>query len=275
MAYIGNVHDVKGQYSIILSACEINDVQENEKISTIAFEYDRLYMLLRLNGAYDSNSFQEISLNLNNEIHGKPIEQYREIFNNVLKNAIGERRNKENISSLLDYTTFKSMGYHNIEKRALRYFLARVEKFLCDGLKQRMQDSVEYISTKTGHKTGYHIEHILSHNETNRNFFDSEEEFEINRNQLGGLLLLKDADNISSGNEEYADKLKTYSAGLVWGHTLCDDYHHINTNLDSFNNELWSKCGNKINPISTFDKTALEQRNKLLYDIVKVIWEID
>lgn len=191
MAYIGNVHDVKGQYSIILSACEINDVQENEKISTIAFEYDRLYMLLRLNGAYDSNSFQEISLNLNNEIHGKPIEQYREIFNNVLKNAIGERRNKENISSLLDYTTFKSMGYHNIEKRALRYFLARVEKFLCDGLKQRMQDSVEYISTKTGHKTGYHIEHILSHNETNRNFFDSEEEFEINRNQLGGAAVIK------------------------------------------------------------------------------------
>ena len=232
-------------------------------------------MLLRLNGAYDSNSFQEISLNLNNEIHGKSIEQYRAIFNNVLRNAIGERRNKENISSLLDYTTFKSMGYHNIEKRALRYFLARVEKFLCDGLKQSMQDSVEYISTKTGYKTGYHIEHILSHNETNRNFFDSEEEFEINRNQLGGLLLLKDADNISSGNEEYADKLKTYSAGLVWGHTLCDDYHHINTNLESFNNELCSKCGNKINSISTFDKTALEQRNKLLYDIVKVIWEID
>lgn len=275
MAYLDNIHDVKGQYAIILSACEINDVQENEKISTIAFEYDRLYMLLRLNGAYDSNSFQEISLNLNNEIHGKSIEQYRAIFNNVLRNAIGERRNKENISSLLDYTTFKSMGYHNIEKRALRYFLSRVEKFLCDGLKQSMQDSVEYISTKTGYKTGYHIEHILSHNETNRNFFDSEEEFETNRNQLGGLLLLKDADNISSGNEEYADKLKTYSAGLVWGHTLCNDYHHINTKLESLNNELLLKCGNKINPISTFDKTALEQRNKLLYDIVKVIWEID
>ena len=275
MAYLGNVHDVKGQYAIILSACEINDVQENEKIKAIAFEYDRLYMLLRLNGAYDSNSIQEISLNLNKEIHGKTVEQYREIFNNVLKNAIGERRNKENISSLLDYTTFKSMGYHNIEKRALRYFLARIEKFLCDGLKQSMQDSVEYISTKTGYKTGYHIEHILSHNETNRNFFDSEEEFETNRNQLGGLLLLKDADNISSGNEEYADKLKTYSAGLVWGHTLCDDYHHINTNLESFNNELLSKCGNTIVPISSFDKSALEQRNQLLYDIVKIIWAIE
>lgn len=275
MAYLSNIHDVKGQYAIILSACEINDVQENEKIRIIAFEYDRLYMLLRLNGAYDSNSFQEISLNLNKEIHGKPIEQYREIFNNVLKNAISERRSKGNISSLLDYATFKSMGYHNIEKRALRYFLARVEKFLCDGLKQNMQDTVEYISTKTGYKTGYHIEHILSHNEANLKFFDSEEEFEISRNQLGGLLLLKDADNISSGNEEYADKLKTYSAGLVWGHTLCEDYHHINTNLKLLNNELLSKCKNEIAPIISFDKDALEQRNKILYDIVKIIWDID
>ena len=141
------------------------------------------------------------------------------------------------------------MGYHNIEKRALRYFLARVEK--------------------------YHIEHILSHNETNKNYFDSEEEFETSRNQLGGLLLLKDIDNISSGNEEYVDKLKTYSAGLVWGHTLVDAFHHVNKELEAFNEKLNSKCGIQICPIAVFDKGALEQRNKLLYEIVKIIWEID
>ena len=137
-----------------------------------------------------------------------------------------------------------------------------------------MQDSVEYISTKTGYKTGYHIEHILSHNETNLNFFVSEEDFESCRNQLGGLLLLKDADNISSGNEEYVDKLKTYSAGLVWGHSLCKDFHHINTKLDDFNYVLEGKSNVRIEPIDTFDKYALEQRNKLLFELVKLIWEI-
>lgn len=275
LSYLSNIHDVKGQYAIILSACDIDDNKENEKIHAIAFEYDRLLMLLRLNGVYDSNSYQEISLNLNEVIKGKNIDQYRFIFNDVLKKAISERKNKENITTLLEYSTFKSMGYHNIEKRALRYFLARVEKFICCGLHQNMQDTVEYISTKTGYKTGYHIEHILSHNDINRNYFDSDEEFEISRNQLGGLLLLKDADNISSGNEEYSDKLKTYSAGLVWGHSLCDDYHHINTNLETFNNDLFAKCSNKIEPIIVFDKNALEQRNRLLYDIVKIIWEIE
>ncbi|MBR7023027.1 MAG: DUF262 domain-containing protein [Bacteroidales bacterium] len=275
LSYLSNIHDLKGHFAIILSACEINDIQEDEKIRIIAQEYDRLYMLLRLNGVYDSNSFQEISFNLSGEIHGKTIAQYRELFDNTLKTAIGERRNKESISSLLDYATFKSMGYHNIEKRALRYFLARVEKYICDGLKQNMKDSVEYISTKTGYRTGYHIEHILSHNETNRNYFNSDEEFETSRNQLGDLLLLKDQDNISSGNEEYADKLKTYSVGLVWGHTLVDAFHHINKELAAFNNELYRKCGNQICPIDVFDKDALERRNKLLYDIVKIIWEID
>ena len=271
---MSNIHDVKGQYAIILSACDINDIHENEKIHAIAFEYDRLLMLLRLNGVYDSNSYQEISLNLNEVIKGKSIDQYRTIFNDVLKKSISERKNKENITTLLEYATFKSMGYHNIEKRALRYFLARVEKFICDGLHQNMQDTVEYISTKTGYKTGYHIEHILSHNDTNRNYFDSDDDFETSRNQLGGLLLLKDADNISSGNEEYSDKLKTYSAGLAWGHSLCEDYHHINTYLGTFNQELFAKCKNKIKFITVFDKNALEQRNRLLYDIVKIIWEI-
>lgn len=275
LSYLSNIHNTSAHFSILLSACNIDDVVENEKIHCVAREYDRMYMLLRLNGVYDSNSLQEISLNLNQEIHGKEIDQYRDIFDNKILETIRERKNNRNITSVLEYTTFKTMGYTNIEKRALRYFLARIEKYICDKLEQNMQDSVEYISTKTGYKTGYHIEHILSHNKTNRDYFDSDEEFESCRNQLGGLLLLKDADNISSGNEEYPDKLKTYSAGLVWGHTLCSDFHHINNKLDDFNFVLNGKCGISIKPIDIFDKSALEQRNKLLFEIVKQIWEIN
>lgn len=273
--YLSNIHNTSAHFSIIMSACEIDDPVDNEKIRSIAREYDRMYMLLRLNGVYDSNSFQEISLNLNSEIRGKDIEQYRDVFDKKILETIRERKNNKNINSVLEYTTFKTMGYTNIEKRALRYFLARVEKYICDKMDQNMQDSVEYISTKTGYKTGYHIEHILSHNQTNHDYFASDEEFESSRNQLGGLLLLKDADNISSGNEEYTDKLKTYSAGLVWGHSLCKDFHHINNKLNNFNNFLERICDVRIEPVEKFDKNALEQRNKLLFELVKLIWEIN
>lgn len=272
--YLTNIHDVAGQNAIIFSACSINDPEEDEKIKSISYEYDRLCMLLRLNGVYDSNMLQEISYNLNERIKGVAITDYRKTFDDIIFDTIKEKRGSSNVTSLLDYHTFKTQSYSSMEKRALRYFLARVEKFLCDGIGIGMQDSVVGISTKTGFKTGYHIEHILSHNEENLLYFDSEDEFESSRNQLGGLLLLKGADNISSSNEKYADKLKTYSAGLVWGHSLCDDFYHVNNNLKDFNQYMQNQCGLALNPIDTFNKSALEQRNRLLYEIVKLIWEI-
>ena len=275
MGYHSSILGFAGQYYIILSACEIDDPCEDAKIKAITKEYDRMHMILRLNGMYDSNSFQELTYRVTDNIRGKAVVDYRAVFDEILSETIRERRNKDNITSLLDYSSFKQIGYANMEKRSLRYFLARVEKYLCDGLNETMKDSVETISTKTSHKLGYHIEHILSRNATNVSYFQSEEEFELLRNQLGGLLLLKDRDNISSGNEEYPNKLKTYSAGLVWGHTLCEEFHHhTNKSLESFNANLKTHCGKTITSIAKFDKEALESRNTLLYEIVKLIWEI-
>lgn len=136
--------------------------------------------------------------------------------------------------------------------RSLRYFLARVEHYIYQTMKND-------------------IEHILSRNDQNKEYFASEEEFESKRNLLGGLLLLKGVDNISSGNEEYCDKLKTYSAGLIWGHSLCRDYYHTNKAMDAFNDRLFAACKHKIESIDVFDATALENRSQLLYNLVKII----
>lgn len=53
------------------------------------------------------------------------------------------------------------------------------------------------------------------------------------------MLFLKDKVNISSSNEGYKDK------------TL------------------------QFRPYDKFDKVALEERSKLLYEIIKIIWEVD
>ena len=274
LLYNNVVLTLSGQYQIIMAACSVNDPQEEEKISTIAKEYDRLYILLTLNGVYNSNTWQEISYSLNEKVRGLPIDEYRKVFDAVIIETIKERKGIKNVTSVLDYQSFLKADYTNIEKRSLRYFLARIEKYICDGLKREMNNDVQYIATKTSYKLGYHIEHILSRNSTNLSYFDNEENFEAKRNQLGGLLLLKDRDNISSGNEEYYDKLKTYSAGLVWGHTLCKDFYHTNKELDDFNDNLEKLCGLKISSIDVFDKKALEDRCKLLYQLVKIIWMV-
>ena len=273
LQYNNEINSLSGQYQNIMAACRVNDSMEELKIASIAKEIDRLYILLILNGIYDSNEFQEISYRLNEELPKLDVSEYRDLFDNIIAETVKEKRNLDNVSSILDYEVFKHKNYTNINIRLLRYYLARIEKYICDKINQSMQHDVPYIATKTGDKTAYHIEHILSKNDTNKSYFSSEEEFDERRNMLGGLLLLKDRNNISSSNEEYIDKLKTYSNGLVWGHSLCGTFYHCNKEFDDFNNELHKSTGVNFKSVDQFDRDALDYRTRLLYQITKLVWE--
>lgn len=274
LKYDNEINDLSMQYQNIMAACTINDPREDEKIQVLAAEMDRFWMLLNLNGVYDSNEFQDKCYRISQQLKGVELESYRSIYDNMLKDTIRLKRGIEGEVSLLDYNSFTKKNYTNMNTRMLRYFLARIEQYISNETSIDMQNSVSDISKKTGKITGYHIEHILSHNETNRSYFQSDEEFEEKRNLLGGLLLLMGINNISSGNEEYEDKLKTYSNGLMWGHSLCEEFYHSNLNFTKFNEKLQKEYGVSFKPYQKFDKEALEERSKLLYQLVKIIWEV-
>lgn len=273
LQYNNKINQLDGVYQNILSACGINDEFEDEKIEILAKEIDRLYVLLQLNQIYDSNNFQEISYSLNEKLKGQTADNYRNIFDDIIKERIKESKSKESVTTVLDYETFSKNSYDRLNKTVLKYLLARIEEYICTNIKQKPQSTVYDISTKSGDKNGYHIEHIFSRNETNKAYFDSEEEFEEKRNLIGALLLLKGRSNISSGNEEYADKLKTYSNGLVWGHTLCADFYHANPDFNDFNKKLEKENGVKFEGIAKFNKEALDKRTGLLFELVKIIWD--
>ena len=275
LKYDNEINDLSMQYQNIIAACTINDPREDEKIQVLAAEMDRFWMLLNLNGVYDSNEFQDKCYRISQQLKDAELESYRSIYDNMLTDTIRLKRGIEGEVSLLDYNSFTKKNYTNMNTRMLRYFLARIEQYISNEASIDMQNSVSDISKKTGKITGYHIEHILSHNETNRSYFQSDEEFEEKRNQLGGLLLLMGINNISSGNEEYEDKLKTYSNGLMWGHSLCEEFYHSNLNFTKFNEKLQKEYGVSFKPYQKFDKEALEERSKLLYQLVKIIWEVD
>lgn len=275
LKYDNEINDLSMQYQNIMAACTINDTREDEKIQVLAAEMDRFWMLLNLNGVYDSNEFQDKCYRISQQLKDVELETYRSIYDNMLTDTIRQKRGIEGEVSLLDYNSFTKKNYTNMNTRMLRYFLARIEQYISNETSIDMQNSVSDISKKTGKITGYHIEHILSHNETNRSYFQSDEEFEEKRNQLGGLLLLRGLDNISSGNEEYEDKLKTYSNGLMWGHSLCEEFYHSNLNFTKFNEKLQKEYGVSFKPYLKFDKEALEERSKLLYQFVKIIWEVE
>lgn len=277
LSYNYNINSLSGQYQNIMASCQVNDNNEDDKIETISKEIDRLYVLLHFNGIYNNNNYQEISYQLNGDLQNSDLSEYRKIFNDILRSRIEDTRNLTEIHSFLDYDRFKTRGYDSINRRPLRYFFARVEEYICSNLEEEMKHSVQYISTKTGHKTGYHIEHILSRNDENKQYFTSEDEFENERNRLGGLLLLFNMDNIISNNEKYySGKRQTYDNGLIWGRTLIDSfYHRTNSRFIDFNQEFKEKGEIEFKEINKFDRNALEYRSKLLYEIVNQIWDIN
>ena len=109
----------------------------------------------------------------------------------------------------------------------------------------------------------------MSHNDENLELFDGDVEvFERERNRLGGLLLLRGNTNQSSGNEIYDDKLKTYAQTLYWNSTLHPDTYHSNIDL----NLLMHKHHLVIRALPRFGSDELEERHRLLAQIIKIIW---
>ena len=120
-----------------------------------------------------------------------------------------------------------------------------------------------------GVKYGYHIEHILVDNSENRMLFNGDEKaFIQQRNRLGALLLLRGADNQSSRNELYSEKLKTYSHAPRLAASLCSDFYHSNPSFK----QMIQQHGLNFRPLATFGVDEIEERHSLYFDMAKLIW---
>lgn len=271
--YYNKLNEQDRQYLLIMSACTTNDRDEEQKIVEIARLFDRHFSLLQLYGCYDSVRFTEILVDINSKIRNTPLDQIKIIFDDHLLNDINTIRNV-NATSLFEYTFFKEAN-RNLGIRFIRYFFARVENFIATQISpsyQLTESQMWDLVRNTGHKTGYHIEHILANNEENLGLFDNDEEyFQRERNRFGGLLLLKGRDNISSGNERYQDKLSTYNNADIsnrWNRSLISSFYHTNREF----HEFFQSKNLPFKPYEIFDGGAVENRQKLLFEMVKLIW---
>ncbi len=265
--FYNKLNERDGQFMLILSACEINDKQEALKIKTISYEVDRAFALLQLQNGYDSNAFTEMEYKISNEIREKDPTEYRAVFDKYIANELSNTRMTA-VGRPFRYSYFKNIGI-NLNTRFKRYFFARIDKYLADNMNLNLKHPFSDLVTKTGAKSGFHIEHILSYNEENLSYFEDEEVFERERNRLGGILLLKGRDNISSGNELFSEKLKTYNNTLYWNESLRHDFYKSKKDLHDF----MSNEGISFEAYNKFGQEELEARHKLLYELVKRIWK--
>jgi uncharacterized protein with ParB-like and HNH nuclease domain len=265
--YFNSLLDLDAPFLLGLAACVPNDPDEASKIKAIGHEVDRLYSLLQLQSAYDSNEFADVLQRIAEAIRWKPVETFRLAFDAELTAMIAARRNVQDAEPL-SYAAFKQTGI-NLNTRFKRYFFARIDEFLAEQMNLNAKHTIADLVTKTGAKSGFHVEHILAMNEENRAKFDNDEDrFEQERNRLGGILLLKGKDNISSNNESYKDKLKSYANTLYWNETLRSDSYKSKLDLTALKN----RHGLELEPIDQFGPEELEARHRLLFKLVGLIW---
>ena len=255
-------------FLLVVSACRLNDPQEDDKIRTITKEIDRYFSLLQLQNAYDSNDFSDSLYTISQAIREAEPESYRPAFDSQLSQMIASSRHVSDAEPL-SYTAFKQTGI-NLNKRFKRYFFARIDEFLAENMNQDPRHPIQGLVTKTSATTGFHVEHILSHNKENLSLFGNDEErFEQERNRLGGILLLKGRDNISSGNEPFREKLRSYANTLYWNETLRQDTYKSNLDMEGLRNRF----DLDLRPLDHFGPEDLESRHRLLFEMVKIIWD--
>ncbi len=277
--------DQNQQYLLILSNILLNDENANEKIINISKKFDQFHTTLRLLDKYDSNIFQNFIYELNKRLRDKSVSDTLRIFDQIFidhleKTEFIEKGKYSNINQIFEYERFTNMN--NRWLNFTKYILMRVDRSLSNILdkpsyaSESLSELEERFNKNNRKRYGMHLEHIYAYNNANRRLFLDEngnfDETKFNeiRNRFGAVLLLKDRQNISSGNDTYKKKFKTYGkSNLIWNELLVGHLEDIDKrNLpDSINFKEQSPDENGLFPLEGVNK-----RQKEIFEMIKFIW---
>ena len=175
-------------------------------------------------------------------------------------------------SSLLKETeTFQSnerLRVHQQNRSALHRLLARMTDYIetKSGQKSRY---LEYVATG---RNRYEIEHIWpDHPERHKDEFTHDADFEEQRNQVGGLLLLPKSFNASYGDLKYEEKLPHYYAQNLLARSLHPRAYERNPGFLNFIH----KSGLPFRSHEQFKRADFKGRGKLYQLLAERIWNPD
>lgn len=268
--FFNKLNDMDGQFVLTLSSVSLDDPKRNEKLKYIPKFFDKFFSLLNLSNSYKSNEFNTNVISLNILVRNSELDTAKDCFDKQLLTAVKKKYDRENLDEAFKYEFFKNVGYNDFGRTFLRYYFARIDHYISDFSGESEYGNYYQLVAQSQGGSVFHIEHIITNHEDNLKLFADEEEFNEQRNRLGGLLLLKGKDNQSSGDELYSEKLKTYNViGTYYARTLLPDMYHKKVTFAKF------IADEKLNfkPYPTYGKNEIEERHLLLYDLTKRIWE--
>lgn len=277
--------DQNQQYLLIVSAIELNDKQEKEKITLVAKKFDQMHATIRLLDLYDSNDFQDLVYKLLPKVRNKTLQEITEAFDKVLIEFLeGEEIITKGAYAAIG-DLYKYELFQNTRNRWLnftKYTLMRIDKYLADVLdkpsycKDTLADLEERFNKNNKKVYGMHLEHIYANNDKNKKLFTDEHgifdeaKFNTVRNKLGMVLLLKDKQNISSNNDYYSLKVDDYkTSNLIWNELLVGHMDSIDRrNLPQHIN--FTTVNPNVDGVFPID--MLETRQKETFEMLKLIW---
>lgn len=151
-------------------------------------------------------------------------------------------------------------------KRYMHTLLARLTQHLEVG--SDMEDRFpDYMSTVS--KNRYEIEHLMPYQYSNYDgIFESEEEFDLFRNQFGSLVLLPKSKNASYNDLPYEDKVPQYMSENLLTRSLNEGAYKNHPRFHSFS----TKQEYDFKPYSKISKEMLKDRIALYEKMAKKIW---
>lgn len=268
--YYNASKDISLQSMVILSSIKDDD---NDSIidrkTSIMSKYIDYYTTLRLinhkKNTYDN--LRDLMFVLTKKVRDKSIEELKEI----LRTHAAE--------SGLNLNNIDDFNYTKTQTKNMLYVLARIATYMEEGIEQTNSVGFPtYSDRKRSNKT-YDIEHILASNysvferdiETSENDFSNSSEYKIERNKIGGLILLPRSRNRSLKDKPYTQKLPKYTGENVLAQSLGKDFYENNPLVDRF----IEREGIKLKSHEIFNKNSLRERQLLYTNIIKKIWSID
>ena len=155
-------------------------------------------------------------------------------------------------------------------RKYIKNILARITSFI----EEQTSGNPHYVEYMTTTADPFEIEHILcDHFERFTSDFTDKNEFDGWRDGIGALLLLRKSINASLNDKNYSDKLDKYCStqGNIYAASLGKQTYQNNPRFMRFvtENDLLFK------PFDKFGKAEIEQRTKLVVELVNLIWNIE
>ena len=159
---------------------------------------------------------------------------------------------------------------NNYTKRFIPYMLAHMTYYLEQGCDDPDAGIVKYIEYNK--KNNNDIEHVLANDfESNKEFFNDENDFESYRSWFGNLILLPADKNRSIQDQSFTEKLKTYYGENLMAKTFCRDFYKNNPRFNRFIQEH----GLDYRPLDSFAKSEIVYRQELYRKTANEIWNVD